>query len=857
MKTTYRSVAKKTACLLFVGVIAALAVMLGGCTSFIFGGSDFGKIEFTRHALTLDVGDTFDLTTIIDGRSTYILSSSDGAVVSIERNVITAKKAGRAVITAETALYEDKLTVTVREPEPDSLSVSYVGDLVQTVGATTDIRFYAETSGNVSDGTLDWYVNDSKAASGALPSESFVYTPSASGEFEVKAVCGRYESNTHTVRVFYPIDATLSVNGALEQNGAPYTPITLAVNAEVNPDNPDNYIEWSVDGEITHVGAEYVYSPVAGRHEIKATVNGKLCDTVSVACAGSVTPAAPTVEFDNLYPHAYVKFDTVGAARVEITSPSGSVATYSSADGKPFDGNGLDIGGLVDLCASGASRRSYRFRVKSLGDGDLIGESEYSPYVTFMQLPSSAKRYLETRYCDRDLYITSDFEYANALEYYVMSRSKTGSGSSVSFNCYIAYDMSGSAEDLWDSAFETVATSGTYSGIDVRMNGNVMHTEFKVNTVNTPTRQTYTGSNSREYARQLHAVLPHINYDADEYRAPDHVFPIDLLENTQSVAYSDELFFAAQNNARPVPVKGSAAESVYELARDVLRKICTNGMSDVQKAHAIYDWIMWQVTYDTPATEIDRGGEAYSAYYLEGVFGNGSAAIGGYVYSPYAVCDGISKAYSLMCNIEGIPCVRVCGDAGSSLSDAGGHAWNKVRINGEWYVVDCTWGDSQGDITLDGSERTYELGLHDWLFLSDRDADSTHFEPFEAGLSEFVYAPETPARGLDVYSEMTYFGVEIDCSIERGENILARVKDIATSFAKAYQNTKTLTVPDGADGGVYPIDYTGLDIIVRGDMTVSDGEISREIKAAVAKVRPRATVNVVIYDNIIILLMKG
>ncbi len=141
--------------------------------------------------------------------------------------------------------------------------------------------------------------------------------------------------------------------------------------------------------------------------------------------------------------------------------------------------------------------------------------------------------------------------------------------------------------------------------------------------------------------------------------------------------------------------------------------------------------------------------------------------------------------------------------------------------------------------------------------MSDRDADSTHFEPFEAGLSEFVYAPETPARGLDVYSEMTYFGVEIDCSIERGENILARVKDIATSFAKAYQNTKTLTVPDGADGGVYPIDYTGLDIIVRGDMTVSDGEISREIKAAVAKVRPRATVNVVIYDNIIILLMKG
>ena len=37
--------------------------------------------------------------------------------------------------------------------------------------------------------------------------------------------------------------------------------------------------------------------------------------------------------------------------------------------------------------------------------------------------------------------------------------------------------------------------------------------------------------------------------------------------------------------------------------------------------------------------------------------------------------------------IAGIPCEYVSGYA------TGGHAWNLVEIDGEWYHVDTTWDD--------------------------------------------------------------------------------------------------------------------------------------------------------------------
>ncbi|MDE6397729.1 MAG: hypothetical protein K2L51_00245, partial [Clostridiales bacterium] len=352
----------------------------------------------------------------------------------------------------------------------------------------------------------------------------------------------------------------------------------------------------------------------------------------------------------------------------------------------------------------------------------------------------------------------------------------------------------------------------------------------------------------------LHAFIPHINYDESKYRAADCVFPIDECENTQSVEYTDELYMTAENNTRPVPKRGSAAETVYSLARDVLRKICTDEMTDTEKAHAIYDWIMWQVTYDTPAADV--GDEKYSAYYLEGVFGNGVDSIGGKVYKPYAVCDGISKAYSLMCNIEGIPCKRVSGTAGASLDDAGGHAWNKVYVNGGWYVVDCTWGDSVGELNFGSVGREYELSLHDHLFLTDAQADATHFEPYESGDSSIIYVPKTPAYAPDVYREMTYNGVKINCRVTCGEDATARLSEIGAAFARAYVKRYTITVPGGENGGRYELDYEGLEIRIGDGVVLSEQSARAALTDSIKSVKRNADVRVFAFNGTILVLMR-
>ena len=83
----------------------------------------------------------------------------------------------------------------------------------------------------------------------------------------------------------------------------------------------------------------------------------------------------------------------------------------------------------------------------------------------------------------------------------------------------------------------------------------------------------------------------------------------------------------------------------------------------------------------------------YDAFTLEGVFNKNKA-----------VCDGIAKAFSLMCNMEGIPCVRVRGNE---------HAWCKVKINNRWTVVDPTHGNTQ----IDNSNKS--VLAHEQLMMTD------------------------------------------------------------------------------------------------------------------------------------------
>lgn len=172
------------------------------------------------------------------------------------------------------------------------------------------------------------------------------------------------------------------------------------------------------------------------------------------------------------------------------------------------------------------------------------------------------------------------------------------------------------------------------------------------------------------------------------------ILPIDTLNRTMNVSTSMQLYYAVALGYKPVPQAGSPAELIYNEARAVLRRIINNNMTDAQKVHAIFDYLTVETIYDRWLASQDLTGSEleYESFHLEGVFLRG-----------LAVCDGIAKAFTLLCGMEGIASIKINGIAGGVA-----HAWNKVLIDGIWYVADATWG-SYASGTLELQSHRYLL----------------------------------------------------------------------------------------------------------------------------------------------------
>lgn len=121
-------------------------------------------------------------------------------------------------------------------------------------------------------------------------------------------------------------------------------------------------------------------------------------------------------------------------------------------------------------------------------------------------------------------------------------------------------------------------------------------------------------------------------------------------------------------------------------------------LSEVEKEQYIHDFICQNVRYD-------KLKKPYS-HEIIGPLGQG-----------VGVCEGIAKSVKILCDALGIWCMIALSEANPEKGIKYRHAWNVLRIGGQYYHLDATF-----DNTLGGGERL----RYDYFNLSDKQIFRDH-----------------------------------------------------------------------------------------------------------------------------------
>lgn len=207
----------------------------------------------------------------------------------------------------------------------------------------------------------------------------------------------------------------------------------------------------------------------------------------------------------------------------------------------------------------------------------------------------------------------------------------------------------------------------------------------------------------------------------------------------------------------------------YSVEDSTIKKIIDENidtsMSDYDKIKIIHDYIVVNTVYDqenlvnNTIPDID--------YTAKGVFENG-----------VAVCRGYAEAFQLLMDALDIECQIVTGYAENTS-----HAWNIVKLDGQWYHVDTTFDDPIDD-SMDSQENPYSNLRYDYFLINDEQIFLDH-----------IMESKAPACTSDLYM---YGEKQYNTPYEIVENI-ANIPAAYTRYFNSGISSVTFYFPENAD----------------------------------------------------------
>lgn len=737
---------------LIAAVVALLCAALCGCSLIQGILHPEGKFALSESEITLKIGETYDVT-LSNGRiDEFTLSTSDKTKVEIygRTSIKAVGKTQTAVtITAtngkgDTA--ELKVNVDYADVSTVKIGVENQYQLLQSGETPKRVDFSATLNdGTNPDTVFSWKFTNGAGeevatASGKtasyLPTAGEIYfaTVTADGKSATVGFCAVEELLVYLDKYRVRTEEKIVVRARYFDNSPSGKTATAYVYDESGNKVSETELETNrlngmgeVNDTIAAIGKEGTFTLKVVVGGVSREVNFVVKDNVAanhieVGVSGNLSQTtAETVTFTA----------TLSPAKADVESVKWYVNDKYYSTGKTFSFKPTNRGEYKVTAEINKITKTKTIVYLSEHDEAWYYASHFHDYGGYAQ----------------NRYITSKEELKNLILFVLENKI-------AEIKFYAGYSTPETVKNDVSEVRGYVEESGIIPGYSLETSGNEFTIKFRffadeaglIPTVNSPE---YDAPDGFTDAVQNTYSKPH--YDNVK---KTRNFYIDGAKETMNVSTSNMLYKAVAWGYKP-EFMGSQKENlkqIYDNAKDALSYIVSDEMSEYEKVHAIYDYIIYNVRYDHDCANAEdkyvsgnlslNEKMKYYGYYLEGIFLNKF-----YKKDMHAVCDGKSKAFVLMCGIEGITAVRISGEASSDGKNFGGHAWNKVLLdlNGtgdkEWYFVDTTWGDVGDD--------SKEFLSHAYFLLSDDEVKNTHVEKTGHGY------PKAEGK-FDYYAHETY-----------------------------------------------------------------------------------------------------
>ncbi|MBO0590451.1 hypothetical protein I2486_03435 [Cellulophaga sp. E16_2] len=240
--------------------------------------------------------------------------------------------------------------------------------------------------------------------------------------------------------------------------------------------------------------------------------------------------------------------------------------------------------------------------------------------------------------------------------------------------------------------------------------------------------------------------------------------------------------------------------------------------SEVEKFRAIYTWVSTNIEndYDSYAKTKSKRNKigkdrasflAWNERYSPKVFQN-------LIANKKTACTGYAYLVREMAGLAEIPCEIVDGHSRTAtvlltLNSLPNHSWNRVQLNGKWYLCDATW--SAGQIILNEDKPVFQFEYHDGYFLAAPSLFIKNHYPIEAKWSLMDEVPpfETFVLGPIVYKGAFKHKIQpiaplkLETEIIKNETVkfqfksstILNAEELVMEVGNGYSNTKIDTKP--------------------------------------------------------------